>query len=161
MSNLESIVDDIKDEELLGRAVRECRRGELRELFAAVTKHDLAGAVSHLRHFGSVPQMEHREKYADLIEAQAKLIAYFVNRAPLHQSAGNVDETAQGYADSLRQQADWIEEAREGRVPIHQRIDLGDIDLDELRAAADFIEHMRSEPQTVEVTVSTARRHYP
>jgi hypothetical protein len=55
-------------------------RTEEEELFAAVTKYDLAGAISHLRHFGSVPQMEHRKKYADLIEAQAKLIAYFVNR---------------------------------------------------------------------------------
>ncbi|MGY3392953.1 hypothetical protein ACVWW6_005544 [Bradyrhizobium sp. USDA 3311] len=54
---------------------------EEKDLFAAVTKHDLGGAVSHLRSFFSVPQLHHRKQYADLLEAQAKLIAHFVNRS--------------------------------------------------------------------------------
>lgn len=47
---------------------------------------------------------------------------------------------AQGYAASLRQQAAWIDETVNATVPVHSRIDLSDIDTDELRAAADFID---------------------
>lgn len=47
---------------------------------------------------------------------------------------------AEGYAASLRQMARWVEEALDDGTPYDQRIDLGDIDIDELRAAADFIE---------------------
>lgn len=47
---------------------------------------------------------------------------------------------AQGYAASLRQQATWIDETVNATVPVHSRIDLGDVDTDELRAAAAFID---------------------
>lgn len=54
-----------------------------RELFAAITKIDLATAVSHIRNWTCYIDDYHRQKYADLIEAQAKLIAHLVNtRAP-------------------------------------------------------------------------------
>ncbi len=46
------------------------------------------------------------------------------------------------YPTSLRQQAKWIEEALDPATPETQRIDLGDVDLDELRAAADVIERL-------------------
>jgi hypothetical protein len=49
-----------------------------RELFAAVTKIDVADAVKHIRTKTSYIDNHHRQNYADLIEAQAKLIAWFV-----------------------------------------------------------------------------------
>lgn len=56
-----------------------------RKLFAAITKIDLATAVGHIRNWTCYIDDHHRQKYADLIEAQAKLIAHLVNtRAPSH-----------------------------------------------------------------------------
>jgi hypothetical protein len=52
-----------------------------------------------------------------------------------------MSEKAKGYADSLRQQAKWIDETLNDSVPPNQRYDIGDIDTDELKAAADMIEH--------------------
>jgi hypothetical protein len=56
-----------------------------------------------------------------------------------HQDVAGV---AQGYADSLRQQSKWIEETVSAVVPSHHRIDIGDIDTDELKAAANLIESL-------------------
>ena len=44
------------------------------------------------------------------------------------------------YPASLRQQAKWIREALDPATPLWQRIDLGDVDVDELEAAADYID---------------------
>lgn len=49
---------------------------------------------------------------------------------------------AQGFSASLRQQAEWIEEAREAKVPVYQRITIDDIDTEDMRAAADFIDRI-------------------
>ncbi len=49
------------------------------------------------------------------------------------------------YADSLRQQARWIREALDPKTPESQRIELQDVDVDELEAAADEIERLQSE----------------
>ena len=49
---------------------------------------------------------------------------------------------AEGYAASLRQMAKWVGEALNEGTPHHQRIDLGDIDTDELRDAAEYIERL-------------------
>ena len=46
----------------------------------------------------------------------------------------------EGYAAFLRQQAEWIDEAREGKVSVYQRITMDDIDTDGMRDAADFID---------------------
>ena len=51
-----------------------------KELFAAATKTDLADAVKHLRNWTQYIDDHHRQKYADLIEAQAKLIAWFIEQ---------------------------------------------------------------------------------
>ena len=48
------------------------------------------------------------------------------------------------YSDSLRQQARWIDESREGKGPVYMRITLDDVDTDELRAAADEIASLRA-----------------
>lgn len=53
---------------------------EEQELFAAANKIDLAGALRHLRDWRIYIDEQHRKKYADLIEAQAKLIAYLIAR---------------------------------------------------------------------------------
>jgi len=79
---------------------------EEKELFAAVTKHDLAGAISHLRNFFSVPQLHHRQQYADLLEAQAKLIAHLVNRTEPQVSAGTAEPVAWRYRN--RNSKHWI-----------------------------------------------------
>lgn len=54
----------------------------MKALFAAATKIDLASAVKHLRDWMSYIDGHHRQKYADLLEAQAKLIAHFVSTPP-------------------------------------------------------------------------------
>lgn len=46
------------------------------------------------------------------------------------------------YAASLRQQAKWIDEAVAQTVAAEDRIELQDIDTDELRGAADEIERL-------------------
>lgn len=51
---------------------------EERELFAAATKIDLAGALMHIRDWRSYIDDHHRQKYADLIEAQAKLVSLLI-----------------------------------------------------------------------------------
>src|SRR5205809_966216 len=48
------------------------------ELFSAATKIDVADAVYHIRDWRSYIDVHHRQKYADLIEAQAKLIAHLI-----------------------------------------------------------------------------------
>jgi hypothetical protein len=53
---------------------------------------------------------------------------------------------AEGYAASLRQQAEWVDESREGKVSVYQRITMDDIDTDEMRAAADFIDRQARGP---------------
>lgn len=50
------------------------------------------------------------------------------------------------YADSLRQQARWIKEALDPATPKTQRIDLGDVDTDELEAAADELDRLGAHP---------------
>jgi hypothetical protein len=44
------------------------------------------------------------------------------------------------YSASLRQQALWIREALDPATPILYGFDMGDIDVDELEAAADYID---------------------
>jgi hypothetical protein len=44
------------------------------------------------------------------------------------------------YPASLRQQAAWVREALDPATPDTQRITLGDVDVEELEAAADRIE---------------------
>lgn len=56
---------------------------EEQELFAAVTKIDLADAVKHIRDWRCYIDNHNRQIYADLIEAQAKLIAHLIARAAL------------------------------------------------------------------------------
>jgi hypothetical protein len=51
-----------------------------RELFAQVTKIDLAETITHLRSWMQHIDNHNRNKYADLLEAQGKLIAHFVAR---------------------------------------------------------------------------------
>lgn len=46
------------------------------------------------------------------------------------------------YPDSLRQQAAWIREALDPATPETQRITLDDVDVDELEAAATYIEKL-------------------
>ncbi len=46
-------------------------------------------------------------------------------------------------ADQLRKQAVWIYEALQPDTPDEQRIDLGDVDLDVLLAAADELDALR------------------
>lgn len=50
-------------------------------LFAEVTKVDLSAALRHIRDWMCYIDDHHRQKYADLMEAQAKLIAFLVDRA--------------------------------------------------------------------------------
>lgn len=69
---------------------------------------DIASAVKHIRDWTSYIDDHHRQKYADLIVAQAKLIAWFVNnRAALslpRAAAGvAVERFAQAEADYIRQ----------------------------------------------------------
>lgn len=47
---------------------------------------------------------------------------------------------AEGYAASLRQQADWIDGAKDAASDGIVPFEIQDVDTDELRAAADFIE---------------------
>jgi len=49
------------------------------ELFAAVTKIDLVDAIKHIRDRRCYIDNHNRQKYADLIEGQAKLIAHLLN----------------------------------------------------------------------------------
>lgn len=49
-----------------------------KELFAAATKIDVVAAVKHIRNWTSYIDDHHRQQYADLIEAQAKLIAWLI-----------------------------------------------------------------------------------
>lgn len=46
------------------------------------------------------------------------------------------------YADSLNQQANWIEEALAPETPDSQRIGIEDIDIDELRGASDLLRRL-------------------
>src|ERR1035437_7361201 len=57
------------------------------------------------------------------------------------------------YPASLRQQAKWIREALDPATPLWQRIDLGDVDVDELEAAADYIDAlvMAKKTRTLEI----------
>ncbi len=50
-----------------------------KELFAAVNKTDLAEAIKHIRDWRLYIDHHHRHKYADLIEAQGKLIAWLLS----------------------------------------------------------------------------------
>jgi hypothetical protein len=55
-----------------------------------------------------------------------------------------MDKDPLGYADRLRQQAQWIDEARDRIGSPTQWITLDDIDTDEMRDAADEIERLSS-----------------
>ena len=55
-------------------------------LFAAATKTDVAAAVRHIRNWTSYIDDHHRQNYADLIEAQAKLIAHLIAPPGQHAS---------------------------------------------------------------------------
>jgi hypothetical protein len=67
---------------------RGCSPGtEEAKLFAAATKIDIAAAVTHLRSWMQYIDDHHRKKYADLIEAQAKLIAHLVGTRDAAQAA--------------------------------------------------------------------------
>jgi hypothetical protein len=48
------------------------------------------------------------------------------------------------YPASLRQQAAWVREALDPATPDTQRITLGDVDVEELEAAADHIEKLEA-----------------
>jgi hypothetical protein len=78
---------------------------EEKELFAAATKIDVADAVKHIRNWMSYIDDHHRQKYADLIEAQAKLIAWFVERprsvAQAHPDLPEFDLSSESSTDSL------------------------------------------------------------
>lgn len=56
-----------------------------------------------------------------------------------------------GYADSLNQQADWIEAALAPETPDSQRIGIEDIDIDELRSAAESLRRLASSDGGVKV----------
>jgi hypothetical protein len=62
--------------------------------------------------------------------------------AQSRSSAGSGHTEAEGYAASLRQMAQWADDAIAPDTPDSQRIDIGDIDTDELRAAANYIERI-------------------
>lgn len=64
----------------------------------------------------------------------------------------------EGYAASLRLLAQWIDEAVNGTVPVYARVDLGDLDTDELRAAADFIERQGCSHPAPTTPVPVAQR---
>lgn len=72
----------VRCEAALRRHAQRAPTSEEKELFAAATKIDLADAVKHIRNWTSYIDDHHRQKYADLMEAQAKLIAHFVNDGP-------------------------------------------------------------------------------
>jgi coenzyme F420-reducing hydrogenase delta subunit len=61
------------------------------------------------------------------------------------------DEYENGYAMSLRQMADWVQEALDPESVETQRIRLEDIDTDELNAAADEIEALEAEIKRLRV----------
>jgi len=79
------------------------------ELFAAATKIDLAAAVKHLRDWMSHINGEHRQKYADLLEAQANLIAWLVQSrlALSRQAAAPQGREALDLRSHLQRQRDW------------------------------------------------------
>lgn len=70
---------------------REGMAAEEKELFSAATKIDVAAAVTHIRNWRSYIDDHHRQKYADLIEAQAKLIAWFLNARALRSPPSEVE----------------------------------------------------------------------
>lgn len=60
-----------------------------------------------------------------------------------------------GYASSLRQQARWIDEARENDRPAtSQDITIDDIDTDELRDAAARIEQLEAQVDTLQTAMT-------
>jgi len=71
-----------------------------RELFSEINKaagiHGLKGVLEHLRNWTAYIDDSHRQRYADLIEAQAKLIASYVNASPpmsVEDMARVIDDT--------------------------------------------------------------------
>ena len=65
---------------------------------------------------------------------------------------------AEGFAASLLQMAIWIEESVEGSVPPSQRLDLGDVDIDELRSAAQFIAQQAARVEELTKALEKARK---
>lgn len=65
------------------------------------------------------------------------------------------------YADSLNQQANWIEEALAPETPDSQRIGIEDIDIDELRGASDLLRRLASSDSGVKVKPLVWRDHRP
>jgi hypothetical protein len=57
------------------------------------------------------------------------------------------------YPASLRQQAAWIREALDPATPDTQRITLGDVDVEELEAAADRIEQLEERMRGAEALI--------
>ena len=58
------------------------------------------------------------------------------------------------YPASLRQQAAWIREALDPATPDTQRITLGDVDVEELEAAADRIEQLEERMRGAEALIA-------
>ena len=57
------------------------------------------------------------------------------------------------YPASLRQQAAWVREALDPATPDTQRITLGDVDVEELEAAADRIEQLEERMRGAEALI--------
>jgi len=100
------------------------------ELFAATAKIDLAQAVKHIRDWRCHIDDHHRQKYADLLEAQAKLIAHLLQsrtdkldvlRGQINAIggyAGEYDDYGKGINYAVEQALYKIEDAG-GRDPNH------------------------------------------
>jgi hypothetical protein len=58
-----------------------------------------------------------------------------------------------GFAASLRQEAEWIEKAVSGTAPFDECVELGDIDTDELRDAADHIDALQARVAELEAAL--------
>lgn len=61
---------------------------------------------------------------------------------------------AEGHAASLLQQALWIEESVDGTVAPSQRVDLSDVDTDEMRSCAQYIMQQSARIQELEARLA-------
>jgi hypothetical protein len=73
------------------------------------------------------------------------IMALFASRSPAASASQSGYTKPEGYAASLRRQAEWVREAQEGTSPRHKLIDIGDVDADELDGAAAEIERLVSQ----------------
>lgn len=81
-----------------------------------------------------------------------------VSRSQPKDTAARQFDEAEGFASSLRQQSTWVEESREAKVSVYERITLDDIDTDEMRDAAQFIETQAAEIATLKAQLEQAER---